>query len=51
MGFLFYLEVMFFLSFFWGFFHFSLVPAVELGGVWPPDGIDSPFKTGLGSFI
>lgn len=29
-------EVMFFLSFFWAFFHFSLSPSTELGGVWPP---------------
>jgi cytochrome c oxidase subunit 3 len=29
-------EIMLFLSFFWAFFHFSLAPAIEIGGVWPP---------------
>ena len=29
-------EVMFFISFFWAFFHSSLSPTVELGGIWPP---------------
>jgi len=32
-------EVFFFLSFFWAFFHRSLSPSVELGGQWPPIGI------------
>nr|AXS65645.1 cytochrome c oxidase subunit 3 [Cleroidea sp. 3 KM-2017] len=32
-------EVFFFLSFFWGFFHNSLTPAIEIGMVWPPKGI------------
>nr|YP_002970766.1 cytochrome c oxidase subunit III [Valentia hoffmanni]ACJ69578.1 cytochrome c oxidase subunit III [Valentia hoffmanni] len=32
-------EVFFFLSFFWGFFHSSLAPTVEIGSVWPPNGI------------
>nr|AML60641.1 cytochrome c oxidase subunit 3 [Moramonas marocensis] len=32
-------EVMFFLSFFWAFFHSSLAPAIEIGSVWPPQGI------------
>nr|AXA45531.1 cytochrome c oxidase subunit III [Paederus fuscipes] len=36
-------EVFFFLSFFWGFFHNSLSPNIELGGMWPPKGID-PFN-------
>nr|YP_009485648.1 cytochrome c oxidase subunit III [Velinus nodipes]AVZ00784.1 cytochrome c oxidase subunit III [Velinus nodipes] len=31
-------EVFFFVSFFWGFFHSSLSPAIELGS-WPPKGI------------
>jgi len=31
-------EVMFFFAFFWSFFHFSLVPSVEIGNVWPPFG-------------
>lgn len=29
-------EVMFFFSFFWAFFHSSLVPTVQIGTVWPP---------------
>nr|UOU85115.1 cytochrome c oxidase subunit III [Nigrobaetis niger] len=32
-------EVLFFVSFFWAFFHSSLSPAVELGAEWPPSGI------------
>ena len=34
-------EVMFFLAFFWAFFHSSLAPSVEIGAVWPPKGIQS----------
>lgn len=33
-------EIMFFFAFFWAFFHSSLNPAPEIGGVWPPKGID-----------
>nr|QTA71699.1 cytochrome c oxidase subunit 3 [Hyriopsis bialata] len=42
-------EVMFFVSFFWAFFSCSLVPAIEVGGVWPPVGIVpvNPFKLPL----
>nr|YP_009755824.1 cytochrome c oxidase subunit III [Harpalus pensylvanicus]QIQ23147.1 cytochrome c oxidase subunit 3 [Harpalus pensylvanicus] len=36
-------EVFFFISFFWGFFHSSLSPAIELGNMWPPLGIQ-PFN-------
>nr|QNP10128.1 cytochrome c oxidase subunit 3 [Ochthebius paradoxus] len=32
-------EIFFFLSFFWGFFHSSLSPSIELGMIWPPKGI------------
>nr|YP_009701199.1 cytochrome c oxidase subunit III [Idgia oculata]QEQ14405.1 cytochrome c oxidase subunit III [Idgia oculata] len=32
-------EVFFFLSFFWGFFHNSLSPNIELGLIWPPKSI------------
>merc|ERR1712159_246552 len=32
-------EVMFFLAFFWAFFHASLSPAIELSNLWPPRGI------------
>nr|AJG02512.1 cytochrome c oxidase subunit III [Euplectus karstenii] len=36
-------EVFFFISFFWGFFHSSLSPTIEIGMMWPPKGI-SPFN-------
>nr|YP_009995485.1 cytochrome c oxidase subunit III [Ochthebius sculptoides]QNP09940.1 cytochrome c oxidase subunit 3 [Ochthebius sculptoides] len=32
-------EIFFFLSFFWGFFHSSLAPSIEIGMTWPPKGI------------
>nr|QPA36040.1 cytochrome c oxidase subunit III [Camarochiloides weiweii] len=32
-------EVFFFISFFWAFFHSSLSPTVEIGMIWPPEGI------------
>nr|ANJ70370.1 cytochrome c oxidase subunit 3 [Contacyphon variabilis] len=32
-------EVFFFISFFWGFFHSSLAPTIELGAMWPPKSI------------
>jgi cytochrome c oxidase subunit 3 len=34
-------EVMFFFSFFWSFFHYSLSPSVFIYGVWPPIGIST----------
>nr|ATF28622.1 cytochrome c oxidase subunit III [Peuceptyelus minutus] len=34
-------EVFFFVSFFWGFFHSSLSPTLEIGMMWPPKGIIS----------
>lgn len=34
-------EIFFFLSFFWAFFHRRLTATVELGGVWPPAGIQT----------
>lgn len=42
-------EVCFFFSFFWAFFHSSLAPAIEIGAVWPPKGIDvlNPFSVPL----
>ena len=42
-------EIFFFLSFFWAFFHRSLAPVVELGGIWPPIGIATfnPFEVPL----
>lgn len=33
-------EIMFFFAFFWAFFHSSVAPNVELGGIWPPIGIN-----------
>nr|ANJ70448.1 cytochrome c oxidase subunit 3 [Hydrochus sp. BMNH1425167] len=36
-------EVFFFISFFWGFFHSSLTPSIDLGMMWPPKGIQ-PFN-------
>nr|YP_009663921.1 cytochrome c oxidase subunit III [Synthesiomyia nudiseta]QCW07954.1 cytochrome c oxidase subunit III [Synthesiomyia nudiseta] len=36
-------EVLFFVSFFWAFFHSSLSPSIELGAMWPPMGI-TPFN-------
>nr|NP_976144.1 cytochrome c oxidase subunit III [Tricholepidion gertschi]AAO40214.1 cytochrome oxidase subunit 3 [Tricholepidion gertschi] len=36
-------EIMFFISFFWAFFHSSLSPSMEIGSYWPPLGI-SPFN-------
>lgn len=32
-------EIMFFVAFFWAFFHSSLSPTIEIGAVWPPQGI------------
>jgi len=32
-------EIFAFLSVFWAFFHSSLTPAIEIGGIWPPLGI------------
>jgi cytochrome c oxidase subunit 3 len=42
-------EVMFFVSFFWAFFHSSLAPAMEIGFIWPPKGIQviDPFRLPL----
>nr|AXS65795.1 cytochrome c oxidase subunit 3 [Curculionoidea sp. 10 KM-2017] len=36
-------EIFFFISFFWGFFHNSLAPSIEIGLMWPPKGI-TPFN-------
>nr|YP_010890632.1 cytochrome c oxidase subunit III [Hypoderma bovis]WJK71613.1 cytochrome c oxidase subunit III [Hypoderma bovis] len=42
-------EVLFFISFFWAFFHMSLSPSIELGVMWPPMGIIpfNPFQIPL----
>nr|AEZ55658.1 cytochrome c oxidase subunit III [Byrrhus sp. MJTNT-2012] len=34
-------EIFFFISFFWGFFHSSLSPSVEIGMLWPPKGVST----------
>jgi cytochrome c oxidase subunit 3 len=34
-------EILFFVAFFWAFFHSSLAPSVELGAIWPPKGIEA----------
>nr|AYP72690.1 cytochrome c oxidase subunit III [Chrysodinopsis sp. EMHAU-1507081] len=34
-------EILFFASFFWGFFHSSLSPTIEIGMKWPPMGIST----------
>jgi cytochrome c oxidase subunit 3 len=38
-------EIMFFFGFFWAFFHNSLSPAIQIGAIWPPIGINpiNPF--------
>ncbi len=43
MGFLLFIvsEIMFFFSFFWAFFHSSVSPAIWIGAVWPPIGIQT----------
>lgn len=42
-------EALFFLAIFWAYFHSSLSPTVELGGQWPPQGIEAinPFELPL----
>jgi len=46
-------EVMFFFSFFWAFFHYSLCPSIFIGGRWPPLGIDpiDPFGLPLANTV
>jgi len=34
-------ELMFFVAFFWAFFHSSLAPTIDVGAVWPPEGIQT----------
>lgn len=40
-------EVMLFFAFFWGFFHYSLVPSVASGAMWPPEGTQELDPSGL----
>jgi len=32
-------EVCFFVAFFWGFFHSSISPTIEIGSIWPPENL------------
>nr|YP_009164250.1 cytochrome c oxidase subunit III [Taeniogonalos taihorina]AIE11788.1 cytochrome c oxidase subunit III [Taeniogonalos taihorina] len=32
-------ELLFFISFFWSYFHFYLAPSMDIGMMWPPEGI------------
>ena len=55
LGFLFFIasEIMLFFGFFWAFFHSALSPAIDLGSIWPPKGLqyikisDFPFYNTL----
>jgi cytochrome c oxidase subunit 3 len=40
-------EVMFFFAFFWAFFHSSLAPVFNIGGVWPPRAINVMQTNGI----
>nr|YP_009049350.1 cytochrome c oxidase subunit III [Solea ovata]AHZ34269.1 cytochrome c oxidase subunit III [Solea ovata]AIE44659.1 cytochrome oxidase subunit 3 [Solea ovata] len=42
-------EVLFFVGFFWAFYHASLAPTMDLGNTWPPTGITplDPFEVPL----
>lgn len=42
-------EILFFFAFFWAFFTSSLSPNLDIGGIWPPPGIDiiSPWEVPL----
>jgi len=40
-------EIMFFFAFFWAFFHSSLAPTFNVGGVWPPAAIQPIATSGI----
>ena len=40
-------EIMFFFAFFWAFFHSSLAPVFNIGGVWPPEAITVMQASGI----
>ena len=40
-------EIMFFFAFFWAFFHSSLAPVFNIGGVWPPTSIQTISTAGV----
>ena len=46
-------EALFFVAIFWTFFHSALSPAVELGAMWPPMGIEAidPFELPLANTV
>lgn len=44
-------EIMFFIAFFWAFFHSSLAPTLEVGGGWPPVRCSLFFHHSSESFI
>lgn len=46
-------EIMFFYAYFWAFFHSSLAPTIEIGCVWPPEGLPviSPFSLPLANTL
>lgn len=40
-------EIMFFFAFFWAFFHSSLSPVFNIGGIWPPESIELFSTSGI----
>ena len=40
-------EIMFFFAFFWAFFHSSVSPTFNIGGVWPPEEIQTIQASGI----
>ena len=40
-------EIMFFFSFFWAFFNASISPAIQIGSIWPPKGLETISCMGL----
>ena len=40
-------EAMFFFAFFWAFFHSSLSPSFNIGGVWPPTAVQTIHTSGI----
>jgi len=40
-------EIMFFFAFFWAFFHSSLSPVFNIGGVWPPESVELFSTSGI----
>ena len=40
-------EIIFFFAFFWAFFHSALAPVYQIGGVWPPEAIQTISPWGI----